>query len=103
MAFFTKCQRLAYKLPMAENKIDHYRKLAGLTVEELAKRAGISRGYLNELKRGQKRLNMDIIQKLAQPLGIKPHFLIETHGEKIPIIGQVGAGGEVYPIDDLPL
>lgn len=88
---------------MVQSNIDYYRKKAGITVQQLADRAGISRGYLNELKRGDKRMNVDIMNKLSKPLGIKAHMLMSGAVDRIPIIGSVGAGGEVYPFDDMPL
>ena len=88
------------------NNIEILRKKTGFTVERLATAAGISRGYLNELKRGDKFPGRDVLKSLAKVLNCKTTDLIdegETLFDKIPIIGDVGAGGSVCPIDDLPL
>ena len=84
-----------------EHNIDILRKRAGLTVKDLAERSGISRDYLNKLKAGNKRLNLDVITRLAKTLRVQPAELIAT--QRVPIIGVVGGGEEVFPIDDLPL
>jgi transcriptional regulator with XRE-family HTH domain len=83
-----------------DNKIDFYRKKAGLTVQQLADDAGISRNYLQKLKVGDKRLNIEIMEKLADVLGCSSADLI-TSDEKseTPVVGYAGAG-IVYAFDD---
>jgi transcriptional regulator with XRE-family HTH domain len=84
-----------------DNRIDHFRKRAGMTVQQLADRAKISRGYLNELKKGQKRLNADVMKRLASALEVKMGDLIDGDvSPTVPVAAYVGLGGEVFPYND---
>lgn len=87
-----------------KNNIDNLRKEAGLTVQQLAEKAGMSRIYLQEVKSGRKRMNEDIIKRLAAALNCRPQDIISDDGTQecntVPLVGYVGAGAEVSPIDD---
>lgn len=85
-----------------DNNIDVLRKKAGLTVAELAERAGISRIYLQELKSGKKRFNTDILERLAKVLHCAPADILKTP-YVVPVRGVVGANSEIFPVDNLPL
>lgn len=88
-----------------KNNIDRFRKLAGLTLKDLADKAGISRVYLSNLKDGKKPLNERVLVSIAEALGCDPADLISEPrdtGEPhlIHVVGFVGAGEEVIPFDD---
>ena len=55
---------------MYQNKIREYRKQKGMNLEEVAKKAGISTGYLCHLEKGT-RLNpsIQIMENIAKVLG----------------------------------
>ncbi len=55
---------------MYKNRIRDYRKEKGMNLEELAKKAGISTGYLCHLEKGT-RMNPStkIMESIAQTLG----------------------------------
>lgn len=74
-------------------------------MQELADMVGISRVYLSDLKAGRKQLNQRLINALAEALGCEPSDIIsqETSALRVPVLGEVGAGGQVMPIDDIPL
>lgn len=59
-----------------DNMIDYYRKLQGLTIQQLADQSGMSRVYLQQIKAGKKRLNSDTISRLAKALKCYPAELI---------------------------
>lgn len=69
------------------SNIDYFRNIIGITVVELAKRSGLSRGYINEVKRGDKAASRDALIKLAVALNTTPARLIDAdilEGAKIP-------------------
>lgn len=91
-------------MPMAYtgNNIDRLRKQRNMTLRELAERAGISLVYLQQVKAGtgKRRLNTDLIDKLAAALGCEPSELIggptTPESQSVPVVGYVGAGAEVF-------
>lgn len=55
---------------MYKNKIREYRKIEGMTLEEMAKKVGISVGYLCHLEKGtRKNPSTQIMEKVAVILG----------------------------------
>lgn len=80
--------------------IREIRKKRGLTIEELAEMAGLSRSYLNELELGAKVINASRLQQVAASLGVQPEDLIARSVRPIAVPGRAGAGAEVYMVDD---
>lgn len=60
--------------------VRHLREELGLTQAELAERAGINRSYLGGVERGQRRICMENIAKLADALGVPADALFRGHG-----------------------
>lgn len=58
------------------NNIDTLRKSAGMTVQELADKVGISRIYLSAIKSGRRDINGRIIQRIADALNCEPEDII---------------------------
>lgn len=52
------------------------RKQQGWTQEQLAFEAGVKRAYLSEVENGQRNVSLDVVEKLAQALGIKADALM---------------------------
>ena len=81
-----------------KNNIDILRKQAGLTVQALAEKTGISRVYLSNLKDGKKELNGRVISKLAEALGCEPHEILgapiveKRQFQQVPIVGDCPGG-----------
>jgi len=50
---------------------------AGLSQEELADRAGINRNYVGMLEREENAATVDMLEKLAEVLGIDPATLLQ--------------------------
>jgi Peptidase S24-like len=66
----------------------------GISLREIARRAGVTYDALKDFKWGRsKMLRGDNLQKMVI-------FLGEEFQPMIPVVGEVGAGGEVRPIDD---
>ena len=67
--------------------IAFYRKHAGLTQEELAERAGISRSHLSAIEAPNviRPFSLEILFNIATALGVKPSSLLELQsGAKLP-------------------
>lgn len=65
-----------------KNNINELVKRSGKTFQQVADEAGMTRGYLNELKAGKKRLNSDVLESLAKVLGCTPADIIAESLDK---------------------
>ena len=52
------------------------RRRAGLSQEQLAFRAGVTRNYVGGLERGEKSPTLRTVDKLAEALGVSPDELV---------------------------
>ena len=59
--------------------IAYYRKHTGLTQEQLAERAGISRPHMGAIEAPKlcRPISLELLFNLADALGIEPHKLLE--------------------------
>ncbi len=73
---------VAYRLAQGENAIRVWRQYRGMVQLELAKKVGISRTYLTQIELGDRRLSVDLLQRIATGLDVTPHDLVEPsiHG-----------------------
>jgi transcriptional regulator with XRE-family HTH domain len=55
------------------------RKQKGLSQEELAFQAGINRNYVGQIEREEKSPTVDMIEKIAMTIGVKPEELLIRH------------------------
>ena len=53
------------------------RHAKGISQEELADRAGIDRNYVGKLEREENAATVDMLEKLAQVLGVDPAELLQ--------------------------
>lgn len=60
------------------NNIRAMRKKAGLTQGELADAIGTTHGYVGKMERGEKRIALDWIHKIAEALHCRPDDLISS-------------------------
>ena len=69
----------------SDNPLRQTRISQGMTLDDLAEKSGLSPSYLSRLEGGSRRLNMDILQTLAQTLGCDEAILmpLTTLPEKI--------------------
>lgn len=58
--------------------LKQYRKLAGLTQEALAERAGIDTKYYGEIERGEKAPSIIVVLKIANALEVDPGLLLRS-------------------------
>ena len=61
---------------LGEN-VRYYRKLKGLTQEQLAVGAGMERSYVSDLERGTRNPSVLALGRLADALEIRPALLLE--------------------------
>jgi transcriptional regulator with XRE-family HTH domain len=57
--------------------VRRYRKLKGLTQEQLAHRAEMERSYVSDLERGERNPSVRALGRLAEALEIEPKLLLE--------------------------
>ena len=60
------------------------RQVAGLSQEELAARAGLHRTFVSLLERGLRNPSLDVVRRLAAPLGITAATLVALVEELSP-------------------
>lgn len=66
------------KLPkVIARRIAKYRKLKGLTQEELAEKVHMSRVFIGYIEQGRNTTTVETLQKIARALGIKVTELME--------------------------
>jgi transcriptional regulator with XRE-family HTH domain len=56
--------------------VRHYRKLKGMTQEQLAVSAGMERSYVSDLERGTRNPSVAALGRIADALGVEPHLLL---------------------------
>jgi transcriptional regulator with XRE-family HTH domain len=59
------------------DKIRHYRKLSGLTQEQLAEKADLHHNFIGELERGNMETSLTSLLKIAKALDIRVRDLVE--------------------------
>lgn len=83
------------------NRLTELRNVAGLSIDEVAEKTGLSTSYVSRLERGERNLSVKTMAAFAQALGVTPSELLAVAPARmIPVVGYVGAGQEVYAIDD---
>lgn len=56
--------------------VRHYRKLRGLTQEQLALEVEMERSYVSDLERGVRNPSVKALGRLAEALSVEPHALL---------------------------
>lgn len=69
-------------VPAMKLRITKLRTERNLTIEALARMAGMSRSYLSEIESGKKQINAKRLQSLAAALHVQPIDLIDN--ESVP-------------------
>lgn len=88
-------------------KIRRYRKLAGLTTEELARRVNVSRPTISRYESDEINISVDMIGKIAKALNISPVELLdlsyldsEVEAVPVPTLGEVAGGPPIDALED---
>lgn len=84
-----------------DNRIAEFRKKARLSQARLAQAVGTGRSTIVKLERGEMRLTTVWMRRIADQLQVRPSALISDEiPREVEIMGYVGAGTKVYPLDD---
>ncbi len=86
-----------------KNRIKEIRREAGMTQDEVAAALGKTKGQISKLENGHTEITGSWLSALAKLFGRKPEEFIAQEIYKVPVLGYVGAGGEIFPFDDMPL
>lgn len=81
------------------NNIEKMRILAGMTREELAAKLDTTATTIYRKERGDRQLRLEELEDYARALGCTVQSLV-SETKKVPVVGYVGAGAKIYPIDD---
>ena len=68
---------------LGEN-VRRYRKLRGMTQEQLALEAEMERSYVSDLERGTRNPSVRALGRLAQALEVEPHELLVPLLDDVP-------------------
>lgn len=83
------------------NRLRDLRKKIGLTMQEVAEAANTTNQMIGMLERGERKLSVDWLNRLAPILGVKPTDIIAENKQlMVPILGYVGAGEVVFSTED---
>ncbi len=84
---------------MATNRIKEARLRRELTREELAARLGVTGTTIYRWETGRRAVTGDDFEAVAAALDCTPAELVGAR-QVVPVVGQVGAGAQIIPIDD---
>ncbi len=76
------------------NRLKDLRVERGWTQERAAKEFGVSKSQYVKLERGDRRLNVDYIERAAKVFGVGAGE-VTSGPESVPLMGLIGAGGEI--------
>lgn len=81
---------------MVQSRIREIRKENGLTLQEVAARAGTTAQTIGRLETGMRTLSLNWVNRIAEALGVEPALLLSLPEQgDINISGQVGSNGAV--------
>jgi transcriptional regulator with XRE-family HTH domain len=64
--------------------VRRYRKLKGMTQEQLALEAGMERSYVSDLERGGRNPSVRALGRLAEALSVEPMVLLDRSSPEPP-------------------
>lgn len=60
-------------------RIAHLRRNRGLSQAKLARKLGLSRGYLSDIERGRKQFTVKTLYHLAHKLDVRADYIVGVH------------------------
>ena len=87
---------------MMSNRLKEFRDQAGLSMQALADRVGTTAPQINKLEKGERRLTLDWMTRLAAALGIEVRDLLPAPPAPPPVDDRPSPGGEAAPGPVLP-
>lgn len=90
---------------MAYEHLKNLLMSAGKKQADLARLINKTPAVVTNLFNGDRKLDAQEARRIAAWLGVEMSAVMGTHADlsRVPLIGTVGAGGYVFPVDDLPL
>jgi transcriptional regulator with XRE-family HTH domain len=82
------------------NRIRELRDARGMSQSTLGKLVNATGMAVSFWETGQRRLKAGDMERLAAALGVAPGDLLPAQASAVPVVGRVGAGAEIIPIDD---
>ena len=80
-------------------RVKDLRKERGLTVEQLANQAGMSKSYLSEIESGKKQINARRLEALAAALHVQPTDLISDPDVSADLVAHLDVVRRLPPED----
>lgn len=74
-------RQIGHNRAMSTNRLRELRERAGLSMQGLASRVGTSAPQINKLEKGERRLTLDWMTRLARGLGVEPQALLPQSEE----------------------
>ena len=82
-----------------QNRLSELRRAKGFSQQMLAALVGTGKSQIVKLERGERRLDLAWLERLARALEVPPQALIgEIPPARVEILGYVGAGTRIYPL-----
>lgn len=86
------------------NRIHELRNDRGMTIEELAEKAGLSVSYVSRLENGERNLSVKNLNLFAHAFEVAPQDILAKAPERAPnvvgVMGRIGAGAEILPEEE---
>ncbi|MBA2941054.1 helix-turn-helix transcriptional regulator [Paenibacillus sp. CGMCC 1.16610] len=60
-------------------KIKNFRKIKGMTQQELGFKANLKQGYLGDVERGARNISLESLEKIINALGLRPGDIFGYH------------------------
>lgn len=85
-------------------RIRRYREERRLALEDVAAKINMSWQAVQKVETGQTRLSWDWARRLARAYDMDPtEVLFGEPAPTVPVVGYVGAGAQVFPVNDHPV
>jgi transcriptional regulator with XRE-family HTH domain len=75
------------------SRIRAERELSGYKIVELAERIGLSESYLSRIERGERPIDIDLIERIAQTLDIRAQTLMDFSRDEVVAFARTASGG----------
>jgi len=85
---------------MIKNRVRELRKAHGMTLEELAEKAGMTHGHLSKIERGNRGLSIPQAEKIAHAMGETVSNVIGAGNGTVPALSGLSEDAEPYVARD---
>jgi transcriptional regulator with XRE-family HTH domain len=71
-------------LKMVGVRVRYFRKLKGLTQEELAEKAEVHYTYIGGIERGERNISLETFEKISNALNVPPSVIFHNDNSSLP-------------------